>query len=177
MFVSKKGMITIQPFSAMNEFYKAKQYYDTKKHKCMNCKKADTITITVENRRMTCKCSNCPLNISFFSGKYITYDALYELRKMHYMEAIEKDVDHIQYKIDYEELTTSHTEKLEQNKTLLQKYNNDKDEFIKVLRETKEVNNDELNDILNKIHALTYIKMGKETIRNNSFDIDIPILN
>jgi hypothetical protein len=176
MFASKKRMITIQPFSAMNKFYEAKQYYD-KKHKCINCKKTNTIGITVENRRMTCKCSNCSLNISFFSEKYITYDALYELRKRHYMEAMEKEVDHIQYKIDYDELTARHTEKLEHAKNLLHEYNSDKDEIIRVLRETKEVNNDELNDILNKIHALTYTKMGKETIRNHSFDIDIPILN
>jgi len=105
----------------------------------------------------------------------MTYDALYEIRKKHYIDARSNDIDYTQYKLDYEELTAKHTEKIVQVKQLLHQYNEQKDEIIRVLREKKGINNDELNDILNHIHTLTYTKLGNETIRNQSFEIDIPI--
>jgi hypothetical protein len=176
MIASKKKMITIKPFSLMHKFYEAKQYYDAKKHKCINCKKPNTLTFKVDHRNMSCKCSNCPLDISFFSEKFITYDALYELRKKHYIDALSTNIDFIQYKLDYEDLIAKHNDKLEQTKQLLHQYNENKDEIIRALKEKKEINNDELNDILNQIHKLTYSKLGNETIRNQSFEIDIPIL-
>jgi hypothetical protein len=177
MIVSKKGRITIQPFSLMHKFYEAKQYYDAKKHKCINCKKINTLTFKIDNRTISCKCSNCTLDISFFSEKFITYDSLYDLRKKHYITARTTGMDYIQYKLDYDELVSKHNEKLDRTKQLLHQYNENKNEIITVLKETKHINNDELNDILNNIHSLTYTKLGDETIRNHSFEIEIPILN
>lgn len=172
----KKGRITIQRYSAMNKFYAAKKFYDTKKHKCIQCKKLDTLTFEVNQRTMSCKCSNCSLAISFFSDKYMTYDELFELRKKHYVSALDRDLDTIQFKLDYNALFDSHTKKIEDHELALSKYIKDKDEIIKVLHE-QEINKEELNDILNNIHKMTYIKMGSETIRNQLFDVEIPILN
>jgi hypothetical protein len=171
----KKGRITIQRYSAMNKFYAAKKFYDTK-HKCIQCKKVNTIAFEVNQRTMSCKCSNCSLAISFFSDKYMTYDELFELRKKHYVSAFERDIDPIQFKLDYNALFDTHAKKIEDHELALSKYMHDKDEIVKVLHE-QDINNEELNDILNNIYKINYIKMGPETIRNQLFDVEIPILN
>ena len=87
MFARKISKITIQ--SNVHEFYEIKDFFLTKK-KCMICKKKKTLTITETNRTLTVVCTTpgCKGNMTIPVGTFITYDALYAIRKTNYMNSV-----------------------------------------------------------------------------------------
>lgn len=191
MFARKISKITIQ--SNVHEFYEIKDFFLTKK-KCMICKKKKTLTITETNRTLTVVCTTpgCKGNMTIPVGTFITYDALYAIRKTKYMNSVnailrgkfdtlfnldtqdlsEMKDDYLNTKLKYDKMFSLHDETVDRKKETLNAEMN----LFMDCKHAHNCSSEELNGYLDKMRELSYTKVGTEVIRATEFAIDIPVL-
>jgi hypothetical protein len=198
MNVTKKDMVVIPP--NIKEYYKLKQYYQEKK-KCKNCK-SPKIVFLEEHRILSCVCptSKCKSNMRILIDSYVTYDEKYNESKQHYNDSVNtvlrekfniifkyKDASDIteiatQYtraKENFNEIQQKQIEKIEQHHALLVPELEQRSQMIDAIKKGSgiETLQTDLNVVLNKIHALTYVTMGETTLPTPEFDLEIFTLN
>ena len=188
MNVVKKGMIRIPPSYQL--FFDLQQY-----KKCPECRKGN-LTFTEENRtfHVTCTTPLCPNTMSMPIPIYYTFNELYEEKKKNYvasMNAILREKfdllfeykktntiepikqDFLKKRTEFQDIQQRHQERIESTEKLKSELIEQKTEMIKKIKEQIPVKTEELNNILNELHTLNYIKIGHESIPTPSFENDI----
>ena len=194
MNVAKKDMVMIPP--NIKEYYKLKQYYQEKK-KCKNCKNSNIVFLE-KNRILSCACptSTCKSNMRILIDSYVTYDEQYNESKQQYDDSIShvlrekfniifkyKDAGDItdiatQYtraKEHFNEVQQHQIEKLERHHALLTPECEHRNQMIDAIKQGSgiETLQTDLNVVLNKIHALSYVTIGDSTIPTPEFDLEV----
>jgi len=186
MEVQKLGMITIDDF--FSKYYSLKKRYEARKRKmCIICNKGP-LDFSTKHRKLSATCvANpiCTANMSIQLPMFKPYADVYNSVKEKYEDALSSIIqrkfdllfkytsDRNIERVREEYVTNKHV--LEQTEILyhktqmlhdteLSKLYQDRQEMINVIKKNgdpKTVEED-LNDVLNKIHQLEYIKVAKD---------------
>ena len=190
MNVEKKEEIVIPTFTYL-DYYRLKAKYEETK-KCPNCKKTD-IVFEVSNRILSCVCQTpkCKSNMRLAEDTYVTYDVkaaqckkeytestnkilrekfdlLFDYKKKHNLESLRNH--YLADKQDYDALYIQ-WEKANPDHARLQK---DRAELIRKLKEDySPAISEQLNHVLNEIHAIEYKRVYNEIIPTPAYELEI----
>jgi len=188
MNVKKKGMIRIPP--SYQVFFDLQRY-----KKCPECRKGK-LTFAEDNRtfHITCTTPSCLNTMSIPIPIYYTFDELYEEKKKGYVASMNTILrekfdllfeykksntiepikqDFLKKRSEFQEIQQRHQERVESTEKAKSELIEKKSELIKKIKEQSPVKTEELNEILNELHKLNYIKIGHESVPMPSFEKDI----
>jgi hypothetical protein len=193
MNVEKKEEIVIPTFTYLDYYILKSRYDETKK--CHNCKKTH-IVFDNANRILSCVCQTpkCKSNMRLSEDTYVTYDVKAERCKKDYVESTDKILrEKFDLLFDYkkkhklEELRSYYLANKEEYDSLFIQWEKanpthvqlqkDRAELIRKLKEeySPEIA-EQLNHVLNEIHAIEYKRVYNEIIPTPAYELEFRVI-